>query len=147
MYENKVGKKVWLLDGSLEHGFQLKSKDTFTIEKVKSGKECGDSWGNHFVLKHDSDGHTIEVREYQVVFALTDNNIEEYLELNEVWAGVERNFIGVVSVEIHWGDWKHAHLWCKDLMEYIGYKQIGETVTEEDGSDTYSAIHYFLKAA
>ena len=32
-------------------------------------------------------------------------------------------------------------------MEFLGYKEIGNKVTEEDGSDCYSAEHYFLKTA
>ena len=145
-YERKIGKKVWLLDGSLERGFQLKSKDTFTLKEVKLGKDCGD-WANHFVIEHDSDGQVIEVREFQVVFSIVGDNIYEYLGFNDVYAEVSTNSIGVVAVDIEWGDWKHEHLWCKNLMEYLGYKEIGSKVTEEDGSDTYSAIHYFLKAA
>lgn len=36
--ENKIGKKVWLLDGTLERGFTLKSKETFIVKEVKSGQ-------------------------------------------------------------------------------------------------------------
>jgi hypothetical protein len=32
-------------------------------------------------------------------------------------------------------------------MSYLGYGEIGCKVTEEDGSDTYSAEHYFIKVA
>ena len=145
-YERKIGKKVWLLDGSLKRGFQLKSKDTFTLKEVKSGKDCGD-WANHFVIEHDSDGQVIEVREFQVIFSIVDNNIYEYLSYNDLYAEVGENPNGgTVSVDISWGDWKHEHLWCRDLMRYIGYEEIGSETTEENGSDTYSAIHYFLKA-
>lgn len=52
-----------------------------------------------------------------------------------------------VSVDIEWGDWKHDHLWLKqeakkffsELNEEV--KSIEDEITEEDGSDTYSAIH------
>ena len=50
----------------------------------------------------------------------------------------------VVECEISWGDWKHEHLRLKWLMEEIGCVRIGSEVTEEDGSDTYSAIHRFI---
>lgn len=143
-YERKIGKKVWLLDGSLERGFQLKSKDTYTLKEVKLGKDCGD-WANHFVIERDSDGQVMEVMEFQVIFSIVDNNIYEYLSYNDLYAEVGETPIGAISVDISWGDWKHEHLWCKDLMRYIGYKEIGSRVTEEDCSDTYSAIHYFLK--
>ena len=50
-----------------------------------------------------------------------------------------------VEIEVYWGDWKHDHRWCNDLMSYIGYECREEVVTEEDGSDCYSATHYFYK--
>ena len=146
-YEKEIGKKVWLLDGSRERGFELKNTETYTLKEVKLGKDCGTPWENRFVLERDSDGETLEVGEYNVIFALIGDNIHEYLGFNDVYAEVSTNSIGVVSVDIEWGDWKHEHLWCKDLMEYIGYKEIGSEVTEEDDSDCYSAIHYFLKVA
>jgi hypothetical protein len=50
----------------------------------------------------------------------------------------------VVYIELEWGDWKHDHLSLKWLMEENGFTQVGEEVTEEDGSDCYSAIHTFI---
>lgn len=47
------------------------------------------------------------------------------------------------SVEIIWGDWKHAHLRADYLMEQFGFKAVDEYVTEDDGSDTYSSIHKY----
>lgn len=52
---------------------------------------------------------------------------------------------GKVEVEIGWGDWKHDHLCCDHIMKENGYTLINEVVTEEDGSDTYSSIHYYKK--
>ena len=46
-------------------------------------------------------------------------------------------------VEISWGDWKHDHWRCDWLMEEVGAKSTGVNITEEDGSDCYSAIHYY----
>lgn len=48
-----------------------------------------------------------------------------------------------VMVEIEWGDWKHDHLRCDDLMKAKGYTLVEEEVTEEDGSDCYSAIRHY----
>ena len=59
----------------------------------------------------------------------------------------EPNGFDEVEITIDMGDWKHEHLWAKNLMEFLGYKEIGNKVTEEDGSDCYSAEHYFLKTA
>ena len=50
----------------------------------------------------------------------------------------------ILCIDISWGDWKHDHLWARDLMSYLGYVEIGSKVTEEDGSDAYSAEHYFM---
>lgn len=51
-----------------------------------------------------------------------------------------------IIVEIEWGDWKHDHMFCDDLMMLAGYKRINETVTEENDSDCYSAIRRYAKA-
>ena len=50
-----------------------------------------------------------------------------------------------IAVEICWGDWKHDHLRLKWLMEetFKDLKKVDSYTTEEDGSDCYSAIHYF----
>lgn len=62
-------------------------------------------------------------------------------------AGV--NFIDIYSenlfvcVNISWGDWKHDHLLCRHIMQQLGYNFVSEEVTEEDGSDAYSAVHYY----
>lgn len=53
-------------------------------------------------------------------------------------------------VDIKWGDWKHNHLRCDYLVEEFA-KENGreitlkrEVVTEDDGSDCYSAKHYYI---
>ncbi len=49
----------------------------------------------------------------------------------------------VVSVYIDLGDWKHDHLYIDYLMRENDFKQIGETVTFEDGDDCYGSIHEY----
>lgn len=51
----------------------------------------------------------------------------------------------MVAIEIHWGDWKHEHL-CLELSVQEEYPGVihSSYVTEEDGSDCYSAVHYFI---
>ena len=61
-----------------------------------------------------------------------------YCEINE-------NENGCISIEIEWGDWKHTHGYSDYLMEEMGYKCTAEEVTEEDGSDCYSSIHFYVK--
>ena len=146
--ENKIGKKVWLLDGTLERGFTLKSKETFIVKEVKSGKDCHD-WAKHYVI--EKDGKSIEVREFQCIFVPTEtddeaSNIYNYLKENEAYPDeVYKNGEGVVAVHIDWGDWKHEHAWCRDLMSYLGYACQSSIVTDDNGSDCYSATHYFTK--
>lgn len=57
------------------------------------------------------------------------------------------DFIGdvAIQIEIYWGDWKHSHLRADYLMEQNGFKLIGKEVTEEDGSDCYSARHTYCR--
>ena len=47
-----------------------------------------------------------------------------------------------VYVYISWGDWKHDHMFVKNLVRNLYPECTIETiVTEEDGSDCYSAKH------
>lgn len=50
---------------------------------------------------------------------------------------------GGICISVSWGDWKHDHLYLNHIMKEIGYSCDDEIVTEEDGSDCYSAEHYF----
>lgn len=73
--------------------------------------------------------------------------IEKMLEENHVWASVHPHYeLPVIQVEINWGDWKHEHMrtdWLiAEKCEWLS--KIGEQVTEEDGSDTYSAVHNYI---
>lgn len=53
-----------------------------------------------------------------------------------------------IEIEITWGDWKHDHLRCDWLIDdYLNKHSIrcikSETITEENGTDSYSSIHYY----
>ena len=50
-----------------------------------------------------------------------------------------------VYASVSWGDWKHDHLFLKEIMFNRGYSIENEHVTEEDGSDAYSADYVFVK--
>ena len=54
---------------------------------------------------------------------------------------------GTIVVCVEWGDWKHDHAFLNYIMRKNHYRCIDEVVTEEDGSDTYSATHYFKYGA
>lgn len=50
-----------------------------------------------------------------------------------------------IAVHLRWGDWKHEHLRLKYLMtEVRDYFYVRSETTDEDGSDCYSATHYFV---
>lgn len=53
-----------------------------------------------------------------------------------------------IYFEIYWGDWKHDHLRVEYLVEQFceskGYDiERDVVITEEDGSDAYSAEHFY----
>lgn len=54
-----------------------------------------------------------------------------------------------IVVDISWGDWKHDHNYCSSLVkrtaEELGLDCVEDEseVYEDDGSDTYSARHFF----
>lgn len=79
-----------------------------------------------------------EVQEY-----LKENGNDCYYGEYEIWFEEK-----TCNVNISWGDWKHDHLWMKhfvgQFLESKGFDySIDSTVTEEDGSDCYSANHTF----
>ena len=77
----------------------------------------------------------------------TIKRIYEVARENNLWIGDVWDGDGVLFIEIEWGDWKHEHARLDYLMRnHFNVVVLGSEVTEEDGSDTYSAIHkYILK--
>lgn len=147
--ENVIGKKVNLLEG---YGFCSKKMTDEVCEIVSVvpwSKELND-WCQHYIVRKP-DGSEVEIREVDCVFSPNkekpaDYMAHDFLNDNGVWSEVYTQCEGkVIVVDIDWGDWFHQHLWARDLMRYLGYTEIGSKVTEEDGSDTYSAEHYFVK--
>ena len=148
---NPVGKKVNLLKSIGSCTRQMTDEVCEVVSVVPWSPELHD-WCQHYIVR-GADGTEKEIREVDCVFS-PDNELPEerrisdFLYKNGVYAEVW-HYMGTTAivVSISWGDWKHEHLWSRDLMDYLGYKEIGNKVTEEDGSDTYSAEHYFLKIA
>ena len=145
-----INKKVYRLIEKNECGYVVDKNTIYTIVEVKSHESCKDYY-EHYVLKSES-GETIEIRQYECIF-IPDETLPEidmisrYLNDNccghdDVYHENEQ-----LCVYISWGDWKHSFIWLDTLMEYIGYDFNDEEVTEENGSDCYSAIHYFHKVA
>lgn len=149
MYGEKViGKKVNLLQG---YGFCSKkmTDEVCEIVSVVPWSEELNDWCQHYIVRKP-DGTEVEIREVECVFSPNDSEyddcrIHHFLNDNGVYAEVWQENEVAIAVSISWGDWKHEHLWARDLMSYLGYAEIGSRVTEEDGSDCYSAVHYFVK--
>lgn len=96
------------------------------------------------VSKLDKISTTLPLKEDYNSDLETARKIQKYLNDNDLWCDVSVHD-GIVSVEINWGDWKHDHAYCKELMSDLGYVLVGKEITEEDGSDTFSAIHTYEK--
>ena len=64
-----------------------------------------------------------------------------YADVYPEYDDLNREFI---KIDISWGDWKHDHLRAKWVVEDVlglTVKKWDEYVTEENGSDCYSASH------
>ena len=150
MITNPIGKKVNLLVKKGICSWEMSDEVCEVISVVPWSQELND-WCQHYIVK-GADGIEKEVREAECVFSpdYTKKNIDEtifsFLNDNGVWAEVYCQTNNIVVVNIDRGDWRHSHLWARDLMRYLGYVKVGEVVTEEDGSDCYSAEHTYVKA-
>jgi len=73
------------------------------------------------------------------------DRIERILAENDVWVGeiYDHTSLPVTAVEVNWGDWKHDHARVDYILGECGFTKMTEHVTEEDGSDCYSSIHYY----
>lgn len=99
----------------------------FTLKKIKESHERLEH------SKREVDGETMRDR------------IERILTENDLWTGEIWDVIPlpVVAVEINNGDWKHDHARADYILKECGFTLMKTEVTEEDGSDCYSAIHYY----
>ena len=144
-----IGKKVYELVKVGNWSYVINKEKTYTIVGFKDYDEV-DDYHPHYIIK-DEDGNEKELLDYEVVFCPNDEyngdeQIYHYLQDNGIYGEVYTNSEGEVEVEIDWGDWKHDHGWCATLMGYLGYVQDDVVVTEDNGSDCYSARHYYAKA-
>ncbi len=75
---------------------------------------------------------------------IIEKKLEQYGISAEIWYTNDNR----VCVDIHWGDWKHDHLLCDHLICGLPFvKKVDVCITEEDGSDSYSATHQYTIAA
>ena len=76
-----------------------------------------------------------KVQQIQFAFKEAGLSVEEIYQIEE----------NEILVCISWGNWKHEHLACEQIMKELGYMQVQEVITEDNGSDCYSAEHTFIK--
>lgn len=82
--------------------------------------------------------------------------MKEYFEKLQKYLG-DNNINGECNwmnslfyVDIKWGDWKHDHWRCDYLVEEFAKENNRKiffqktNITEEDGSDCYSATHFYI---
>lgn len=133
MKEYKKGDKV------------LYNGKTMTVTDVKPK-----GWTDDVVVSDGTENH--EINEYDCVYAPDGNVTDEvsrlhgYLSKNNLYAEVGSDK-AYVYVHIEWGDWKHDHGFADRLMSLVGYRRVRVGVTEDNGSDCYSATHVYLKPA
>ena len=151
MITNPIGKKVNLLEKVGICDWKMNDAIYEIVSVVPWSQELND-YCQHYIVK-GADGKEKEVREVECVFSPDytkrhiGDTIHSFLNDNGVWADVYSQMEGnIVIVNIDWGDWRHSHLWARDLMGYLGYKRVSFDVTDEDGSDCFSAEHTYIKA-
>mgnify|MGYP006873013394 CR=1 FL=1 len=66
-----------------------------------------------------------------------DNLLNENDLFGEVYLDSD---LPVIHIKIN-GDWKHDHLFLKNLLRERGYAYVGSHTTSDNGSDWYEAIH------
>lgn len=152
--ENIIGKPGWVRRSENDNRHDQSKSYTIT-QVVKPGEALPDGttnreWCEKYIL---TDGVETIVRNYYEVIIATnrelpiDCRIPEYLNDNQL--GYEDCSVTsngqAVTISIIWGDWKHSHGYCDYLMSLLGYRPLREVVTEQNGSDAYSSIHYYVK--
>ena len=75
-----------------------------------------------------------------------EEKIYKLMKENKIYGDTVDVTENYIAIEISWGDWKHEHLFFDWLMRdnIPELKEIKSFITEEDGSDCYSAIHYLF---
>ena len=142
--DKRVGKQVWLFEG-----YNLKQDKVWTVASLHENDENHHDY--YFTVTDGTESR--DALWYEVVVIPIENTdelarINEYLHDNGFYdSGIWYEGIldtQLVRIAKDWGDWKHDHGWLRDLMKHLGYEEFGCVVTEEDGSDCYSADHIFV---
>lgn len=75
--------------------------------------------------------------------SIIEEKIYKIMKENKLYGDITVHNDNAIEIEIS-GDWKHEHLKLRWLIfDNFNVKDYKQIVTEEDGSDYYTAIHYF----
>lgn len=147
--DKRINKKVWVFETEGHILPKLNQDKVWTIVSLHEPDETMDDF--YYTI---SDGNeSRNVLWYRVVVT-PDNTRNEtdriytYLHDNGfyddgVWCKRVLD-TQLIYIAKDWGDWKHDHGWLDDLMSHLGYDCLNTIVTEENGSDCYSAEHIFI---
>ena len=155
MTRTKVGKSIWLYKGDNWNFVLDKTATAMVVGVVEPGHTLPDGsmnndWCNHLIVQ-DSEGNITDTPDYKCVVCPENtedkvDTIQKYLCDNQAdFSEIYQPNDDSVIISVSWGDWRHSHMFLRTLMGYIGYQQMAEVLTEEDGSDCYSADHYYSK--
>ena len=75
---------------------------------------------------------------------MTTQELYQHLHSKGLYYEIYKTEDGFV-ISVEWGDWKHDHRYLEYLMGELGYILVDKKITNEDGSDCYSADHYYKK--
>lgn len=137
------------VEESLVEGDQLDSK--FADERYEFAPQDGVTYKSYIGDKEvpyetyeDAKAHLKDD------FKITDYraDLQQFLTDNDCHHTVDETTDGRLVISINWGDWKHDHMMVDALVdEFFNSKGLvvktQKETTEEDGSDTYSAEHYY----
>ena len=130
---------------------------SFLYDNEDIAKKIAKDYHQKAYAKFDENGEYSEVLVEELKEEITHMTFEElkalaeelnkFLEEQQAYYEVYPEDDDTISADISWGDWKHDHLWFDHVAEKFfnekGYDvvNVNVDVTDEDGSDTYSAIH------
>jgi hypothetical protein len=69
--------------------------------------------------------------------------IWQYLNDHDIYPEYVDRHADDILILVNHGDWKHEHLYCDYLLNELGYTTVSEYITDDDGSDCYSALHTY----
>ena len=75
---------------------------------------------------------------------MTLQELYQYLRTKNCYYEIYETEDGFV-ISVDWGDWKHDHRYLEYIMGELDYILVDKKITNEDGSDCYSADHYYKK--